>query len=555
MIKQIELKFGSTENQTPLSIDVSPITIFVGPNNSGKSKLLSEINSWCCGGISDPSNLILGDLTFSQIEDPAAELERFTLKPSSKESIPPSYVIVGRGPIRRAIEPQVFLSALSVTTSNPAWFGHNYVSLQTLLIDGAGRITLVNPQSAGDLQEAPEGSFAVLFKDPVKRKEVRRIIYDAFKTYFVIDPTLSGHFRIRFSDHEPTDENQECGLSPAAIEFHGKAKLVDKVSDGMKAFTGIITTIIAGDPRIILIDEPEAFLHPSLSSSLGKEIGKAISNGAKNLFVATHSSAFLMGCIQSGVPVNIVRVTYSNNAPTARLLPSDDVLKLMRHPLLRSTGVLNGLFYEYVIVTEGDSDRALYQEINERLLSLDPPEGISNCLFVNAQNKQTIHEIIRPLRKMGIPCVGIVDIDVIKEGGVVWTNLLSSANLPSIIIDSTAQARSVIKLHFDLTKIDYKKNGGINVLDTETKTACNDLFDRLDEYGIFVVRNGELESWLKDLGIVSGHGPSWLIKIFEKMGENPFHTDYVKPTQEDIWAFLRKINGWFTNPGRKGLPN
>jgi hypothetical protein len=37
----------------------------------------------------------------------------------------------------------------------------------------------------------------------------------------------------------------------------------------------------------------------------------------------------------------------------------------MRNPLLRSTGVLSGLFYEFVIVTEADADRAFYQEIND----------------------------------------------------------------------------------------------------------------------------------------------------------------------------------------------
>jgi predicted ATP-dependent endonuclease of OLD family len=43
------------------------------------------------------------------------------------------------------------------------------------------------------------------------------------------------------------------------------------MSDGVRAFTGIITEVIAGDPNILLIDEPEAFLHPSLAYKLGKE--------------------------------------------------------------------------------------------------------------------------------------------------------------------------------------------------------------------------------------------------------------------------------------------
>jgi hypothetical protein len=38
---------------------------------------------------------------------------------------------------------------------------------------------------------------------------------------------------------------------------------------------------------------------------------------------------------------------------------------------------------------------------------------------------------------------------------------------------------------------------------------------------LFVVPNGELESWLKSLK-ARGHGPSWLVEVFEKMGDkNP----------------------------------
>jgi hypothetical protein len=93
-------------------------------------------------------------------------------------------------------------------------------------------------------------------------------------------------------------------------------------------------------------------------------------------------------------------------------------LELMRNPLLRSTGVLNGLFYEHVIVTESDADRAFYQEINERLLRFRPEWGVPNCLFLNSQGKHTLQTIMRPLRKLGIPAAGIVDVDVLKDTGV-----------------------------------------------------------------------------------------------------------------------------------------
>ena len=84
------------------------------------------------------------------------------------------------------------------------------------------------------------------------------------------------------------------------------------------------------------------------------------------------------------------------------------------------------------MVAEADSDRAFYQEINERLLGKSDPRGIPNCLFINAQNKQTVWEIVGPLRELGIPTVGIVDIDVLKDGGQVWSKPLDGAFIPPI---------------------------------------------------------------------------------------------------------------------------
>ncbi|VEH68394.1 Predicted ATPase [Rodentibacter pneumotropicus] len=114
---------------------------------------------------------------------------------------------------------------------------------------------------------------------------------------------------------------------------------MENASDGVKAFIGIIISLIAGESDFILVDEPEAFLHPTLSYKLGKEI-TSILNSDKRLFVATHSADFLMGCVQSKVGINIVRLTYGIQGATARILTQDKLKPLMQNPLLRSIGVL-----------------------------------------------------------------------------------------------------------------------------------------------------------------------------------------------------------------------
>lgn len=555
MIKNIKLKFGRAPNSGQMTVDALPITVFVGPNNSGKSQILREIHQFCINGTQNVNNKIIDNIELTGIAEDKIEdaINKIKHEPQLSEVINVDHILVGRNGERV----QVHLPSYKMSLANPYNHIHQFCShflrYNTLILNGNNRINLVNSQGAGNLQAPPHSSFQVLFRDNEKRSEVRRIIYEAFGQYLVIDPTNLGSLSLRLSAKEPENELEERGVHAAAVEFHKNAIPIDYSSDGVKAFTGMITEMIAGDPSILLMDEPEAFLHPSLAFKLGKEVSGIMSHSEKRLFVATHSPNFIMGCIQSGAPVNIVRLTYRDNVATSRILPNEDILRLMRNPLLRSTGVLSALFYEFVVVTESDADRAFYQEINDRLLKFTD-FGIPNCLFLNAQNKQTVKTIIKPLRELGIPVAGIVDVDILKDGGNVWSGFLESGFLPEIEKNALALTRQAIKQKFEQSGKDMKRDGGINILIGSDKEALSNLFEKLAEYGLFVVPYGELESWLKELGI-SGHGPNWLIGIFEAMGEDPSSNTYIKPKEEDVWIFITSIRNWFLNSMRKGIPN
>lgn len=555
MISDFLLKFGRAAGDSVERIPATPITVFVGPNNSGKSKVLSEIEQFCRSGSGNVNWLILEDLNFSALSEQKSlrEIEHIKQKPYQNESLVEGHILIGSRHARMQVNLEVLLRLMQNPRENMSLFCNWFLTHSTLILDGRSRINLVVQQGAGDLQQAPQSSFQVLFRDDVKRKEVRRIVSEAFGSFFILDPTNLGQLRVRLSSREPVNDQEERGLHEDAIAFHAGAQLIDEASDGVKAFTGIITEIVAGDPRVLLIDEPEAFLHPSLATKLGYEVSRAALSAEKRVFVSTHSPNFVMGCIQSGAPVNIIRLTYRDEAATARVLPSGEILELMRNPLLRSTGVLSGLFYEFVVVTESDADRAFYQEINERMLRVKPEWGIPNCLFINAQNKQTIHTIIRPLRKLGIPAVGIVDVDVLKEGGSVWSSLLDGASVPNITAQSLATVRAAVKKAMDDSGKNMKRDGGVNILDGEYREAAKNLLLQLSDYGIFVIPGGELESWLQSLG-ATGHGPAWLINIFEKMGEDPESDNYLRPSEDDVWEFMSKIKSWLVNPSRKGIP-
>ncbi|MCX5616854.1 ATP-binding protein [Bombella sp. TMW 2.2559] len=451
-----------------------------------------------------------------------------------------------------------FLEEVSFYPNSPdhrPFFISTYTNQCTIFLDGHNRMDIINQQPIGNLHNRPVLSFQKLFRNNNLRNEFRNIIFRGFNRYVVMDPTDGKHLRLRLSPTPPISDDLEKGLNEPSIEFHKKAHLVSESSDGLKSFIGIISEIIAGDPRLILIDEPEAFLHPPLAFKLGLEIARLLSqtDGTKQMLAATHSSHFLMGCIQAGVPINIVRLTHREGHAAARMLESKRISHLMKNPLLRSTGVMAGLFYESVIVTEADSDRAFYQEINERLL--EAGRGIPNCLFLNAQNKQTIPEILAPLREIGIPAAAICDIDFFKCGNDELNKFLKSANIPEPKKKSLREERADINERLKKSEKEYKSKGGISILKGDDLQFAKEHIKYWKDYGIFIIPHGELENWLPELQIPkSRHGSKWLIPAFEKMGDDPSKDDYVRPAKGDVWDFIDQIAEWLNNPKRKGIP-
>lgn len=535
---------------------ITPVTVFVGPNNSGKSCLLRELNDYLRTGQRKADGKLLASLEFCELSESTATalINLLRQPPNAGESVREGHSILGSRHGRLQIETSRVLRAVQSPAPNHQHYCQWFLAHYVLMLDGQSRIDLVKDQSAGDLQNPPQHSLQTLFKDDRKRHEVRRIVAEALGRFLVIDPTGLGKLRLRLSDREPVCAAEERGIDDQAVQFHANAQLIHEASDGVKAFVGIIIEVMAGDPKIVLIDEPEAFLHPSLAFKLGQEVARLAKTSDKRVFAATHSPQFVMGCVQSGVPVNIIRLTYRNDVATARVLASDDIRALMHNPLLRSIGTLSGVFYEFVVVTEGDTDRAFYQEINERLLASNQGRGIPNCLFLNAQNKQTIRMILEPLRVLGIPSAAVVDIDVLKEGGDVWMQLLKSAGVPEMLRESWAQLRANIKAQMVRTGKDMKKQGGVRVLAGQEREAAECLLSNLKEYGLFVVPGGEVESWLGALG-ACGHGPVWLVDMFGKMGADPESGAYVRPSSDDVWDFIAEVSQWLVDPLRKGIPD
>ena len=545
MISEISLKFGAKPGDQPLKFLPGHMTIVVGPNFSGKSKLIREIQHYISHGRPSPDNVILQDLVLPDVEEEDVDelIESVRLQPNPGELVNPENVIVGRLNSRSNVPRAQLRAALlnfntvphshAFRTQAAQWFHTSRLRM----LNAESRISLTNEQPMGDLSHGPTNTFQQLFRDDVLRTKVRKIVEEAFGLHLVVDPTSGGQLRLRLSDRAPADTEEERSLSERAVSFHSNATLLSQTSDGTRAFCGILTEVMAGNPDLLLLDEPEAFLHPGLSYKLGLEMARQVQSTDKKIVVSTHSANFLMGCVSAGIAVNVLRLTYKNGVATARLLPANDLRSLMKNPLLRSANVLSGLFYENVIVCEADSDRAFYQEINHRLLR--EGKGMVNALFLNANGKGSMPTIVKPLKDLGVSVGAIYDLDFIKDGGSVLTSRLNAASVPSELHDTIRITKDNLRRALDAKASNYKTAGGTSLLETSELPLFESLNSDLSKHGIFLVPVGEVEGWLSSRDI-SGHGPSWLIEMFTSLGDED-SDEYVSPSSDDVWGFIDGI--------------
>lgn len=564
MIKTFSLRFGPANSATRLCVVSSAVTVFVGPNNAGKSVAIRELASFATGG-STPSPLVVSGVEF---EIPRDDEIRELLVEASEDGFEGRHAsigvldIAGGGynrttvdleNVRRSAAEARALQAQNRPDHQSAHFQHLAQSVFrpfSLMLDGVSRLKLADPAPGGDLLQPASTMLGRLFREDETRREVRELVGAAFGKHLVVDPTELHRLRIRLSESAPPDSRTEQGLDAVSREFHSRATEISQMSDGVRAFVGIACALEATHCRMFFIDEPEAFLHPPLARRLGREMASRLVRRGGRGFAATHSADFLMGCVESGAPVNVIRLTNDLPRPAASEIASEEVGRLMSDPLLRSTGVLSALFHRSAIVCEGDSDRAFYDEVNRRLLDSTPPSGAIDAVFLNAHNKQTLWRIVAPLRRVGIPAAAIGDLDMIKSGSQL-EELLVACNVPEAVRQALGQLRGQVARRFEDAEI--APSAGISSLTGERRAECQELIEQLAEYGVFLVPCGEVERWLPD-DVPSARKGNWLASTFAAMGSNPQDADYMRPRDNDVWDFVRAVATWLSKPDRKGMP-
>ncbi len=554
-IRKIQFKIGNPDDSSQMEIDVKSIVIIVGPNNSGKSLCLREIEEDLgAGGTKKLVEHV--DIEYSSRTEKLVEIaEEIQIEDSSGQSTSAGTIMIPRFSLKstRGDNP-TGLAVSNLETwlrrGNDRELRANLVQFHTIRLAGYELQRLIQNREVSNLDAPPDNHLMNLLKFPEKERLVRRFCSDVWPNlFFLLDNLTAGQVRIRMSNENPADRVPNTRV-PLDREFLRNATPIEQLGSGIQLFVGMAAALIGLNQRFILLDDPDVFLHPPLARVFGQKMTEIALKRKGHLFVSTHSPDFVQGCLEasrSKQNVTIIRLTYDSQVgATVREVSPLEIESLRKDAFLRTTHVYKGFFYQSVIVTEGDPDRVFYDVVNQIMLENDT--GISDTHFIHTYGHQNEWKAVKPLRKIGLPAVAIVDFDVVYDGGTNLSKLKKACLIEDPDLTRLQYLRAQLLPSWKSLGKKSMKGKGIDTLSDDIKKKTEAYLVELTQYGLFVVPYGELESWNVEFGISSGDKMKRIVTFLSKVD-----TGSISIGSERIWGFMRKIQNWLGNSKRKGL--
>ena len=431
--------------------------------------------------------------------------------------------------------------------------GPRYEILGDLLVFFAGgeeRLGAANGASNIDFtQEPPIHPLHHLYQNPDLEERVSDICVRAFGVPLTLNRFSGSMVYLHVGKTSP-----ETVAAPLSSEYMDALKdlpRLDEQGDGMKSFMGLLLNLTASTYPFVIVDEPEAFLHPPQARLLGRMLGDEKSSEAQ-VFVATHDSDVLRGLLDSSASnLTVVRLVRDGEVNRASQLESDKVSELWKDPLLRYSNVLDGLFHDGVILCEGDADCRFYQSVLDADEQGEDESRRPDLLWTHCGGKARMPTIISALVAVEVPVRVIADFDVFREEqplrrivedlGGNWSAVQGDWTVVKSALDSDSKAPSTgyvrEKVEQVLSEVETptlskedstnirqlvrpdsgwdraKRGGKAEVPQGDASARVESLLDTLRSLGLFVVEVGELERFAP---AVPRHGPAWVSAVHEQ---------------------------------------
>lgn len=574
-------KINSVQLRKGKSFTPGRINVFVGANNCGKTQILKDMLAYITG--INKTDVILDklDITYPQTWD---EMEQaYNMK----------IVEVNQSKQLRHICPTldgepVGIYDLNIKDTLSSWLEHDKREFRAAT--GAGLVTYLDTDNRLKLAMSQpveqnlceRGAKNVLEALYIAGSSSSNLVSECIRDIFGIDVYLNS-FNLGTLEFRVGEDFSGVSKNPQdAFKELAEYPLLDSQGDGIRSALGMISALVAVKKPVILLDEPEAFLHPPQALQLGKVISELIDD-SQQIFIATHSADFVRGLLSSVRDATIIRLERNGNDTVANKLDHTTLKQITMDPLLSSSRVLEGMFYKGVVATEADADSIFYQRVFQKIGAAD------EIHFVQAQNKQTLKKIITPYQVLGIKFALIADVDIIRDKHE-FEELLQimqdeqlklqilqqrkkiidyfqSKDKYEILCEIKSKTKELIKktkvsedaapdkvesalfdFRRDLKKLrdesdelfELKKNGRES-LPKDLQLTFDTLWKFCADNGIFIVKVGELESWMIDYGIERTENKAkWIVKALDKL----FEIEYDE--NKEIWKFIDALKDYLT---------
>ena len=556
------MKIESIILKNDQKIQLGKISILVGANNVGKSQTLRDIQQRMQSGLTSKF-VLLKEINFLK---PHTFEELFTnLKISDSEYSIGQKKIVG---INNNMTGQDSFE-ISFDHSkyqfeqepNLDWVLGNISKFKVSHLDSSTRLNLIKTTNSfnPDIEE-PTNILQNLFLQKENEELLKKAFNEAFGMEVILDYSGLKDFCLRVAKEFPEIPEDPRKAYPITKNFNK----IDNQGDGFRSFVGIVLSLLFSKDRIVLLDEPEAFLHPAQARYLGKWIADNSDRLSGQLIISTHNSNFLSGLLQSDKKVDIYRLNRNEDDTTFKLIPPEATENLSKSPMLSSQRVLEAIFHKAVIVCEADADRIVYQTVSTL------HHNNQEVLFVYSHNKQTLKDVASLLIATQIPVGVISDIDLLNDEtdfknlflAVTKTEaspeLLAKRTEIAISVDNTSEQQALNKLKENVTefleqlnknehsfggakgavnrirketsKWTFPKKNGLEGFDDVIKPKVKELIAELNEKNIFIIPVGELEGWM-DLG--TSRKNNWIVLALKEI--------FAKNTSEKLIEFVGMI--------------
>lgn len=522
------------------------ITVIVGANNSGKSTILREVSEKLAHNRGFPENprLAVSALTLAT-SGTQADMVAWLGENASFVSLPHSVgfqrAMTGVQDVGNMVsawaEPRSDLGALS----------------QFLVFYGnaQGRFSIGGSAGMRDqVDRAPEHPIHYLQDSRTLLDQVSAITEEVFGTKLTLD-TLAATLKLRIGEmKQPAPRIDDI---PASYrEEMAELRPLDEQGDGMRSLLGQLLPIVSGAYKLVLLDEPEAFLHPPQARALGIQLGRLAAKQDLQVVLATHDRSLLTGLLDSGVDVSIVRLTRDESQLKVSCLDPQELRSVWSDPVLKYSNVLDGLFHRLVVLGEAEGDCAYLAAALEALPNPAPGAIPGEVLFVPTGGKDGMAKVGRALSAVAVPVVAAPDLDMISDcsalkglveslGGVwadelqsLWTKATADLRAPRQAVKVTEVLKSINSTlgpmseelyssdHGDTLKAALRaphspwrevKDYGTLAFKGQASEAVEELIGRLEGLGVVLVRQGELERLAPEVKVRKG--PGWLRAAFE----------------------------------------